>query len=895
MLFLQVEIGGADVHMQRQEIERDMKKYITLFLLLGALCGLRGQHLINNAAVRQQVQQDYLKRIDMLNARTEPLLRIFEEEITTEETEGLQFLLAYMPLSDLADYDGEFFLKQVRLSIAARDRFSWGKRIPEEIFRPYVLAYRVNNENLDNAREVFFQEIAPRVENLSMYEAALEVNHWCHEKVTYRPSDARTSSPLATVRTSTGRCGEESTLTVTALRAVGIPARQCYTPRWAHTDDNHAWVEVWIDGRWYFLGACEPDPELDMGWFAIPSTRTMMVHSNCFGKYAGSEETTHETDLFSRVNMLPNYTDTRKVTITVHDAAGRPVEGATVRFKLYNYAEYYPIASRKSDRNGEASITTGLGDLLIWATDGTRYGYRKIDVREATRLTITLDREAGREYVEELTIVPPAERHDVVTATPERAAANARRLQYEDSLRNAYHATFKGAADAAGIRNDNLTPTQIGELLTKAEGNHAELVRLLERNAGKRDGLYLYEFLTSLSDKDLRDFDADIIQQHITTYNPQAYPLDVYLKGILPARISNEGIRAWRNPLRKNMMSELKGNLSWPAICLWISNNITLDDEGNYYNCPISPMGVYELRRADRNSRDIFAVACCRALDIPAYIDGASGQMYVWGNGEWHAVDVVDPTASEPESHATGTLTLSYDGDGEVTPTYWTHYTIAKYENGDFVTFDYENDPRVAKFPFSLTLDAGYYMLSTGNRYSDGTTRSRLEFFNLPAGKEVKKQLTILPLVKRDVTYGTIRTDYELSRNGKQVKVSELMKDKEMLVCFIDPTREPTKHLLNEIVALRGEFEAWGGSILFMVPTSRMAADFDFKAWNLPRQSVMIEDVNDRWFNEIITSTDQYFRDNYPVVYLIQPDGTIVFKSEGYNIGTGHLILNSAK
>ena len=32
-------------------------------------------------------------------------------------------------------------------------------------------------------------------------------------------------------------------------------SRQVYTPRWAHTDDNHAWVEAWVNGKWYFLGA----------------------------------------------------------------------------------------------------------------------------------------------------------------------------------------------------------------------------------------------------------------------------------------------------------------------------------------------------------------------------------------------------------------------------------------------------------------------------------------------------------------------------------------------------------------------------------------------------------------------------------------------------------------
>lgn len=85
-----------------------------------------------------------------------------------------------------------------------------------------------------------------------MRNAILEVNHWCHEKAVYQPSDARTSSPLATVRTAYGRCGEESTFLVAALRSVGIPARQVYTPRWAHTDDNHAWVEAWADGNGTF-------------------------------------------------------------------------------------------------------------------------------------------------------------------------------------------------------------------------------------------------------------------------------------------------------------------------------------------------------------------------------------------------------------------------------------------------------------------------------------------------------------------------------------------------------------------------------------------------------------------------------------------------------------------
>lgn len=181
------------------------------------------------------------------------LFAIFDADLTPYEREALEFLYAYMPLADITDYPGEFHLMNVRASRKAAEEMPWGETVPEEVFRHFVLPVRVNNEHLDSARVVFYEELKNRVKSLSLYDAILEVNHWCHEKAIYTPSDARTSSPLATVRTAYGRCGEESTLLVAALRSVGIPARQVYTPRWAHTDDNHAWVEAWADGNGIFL------------------------------------------------------------------------------------------------------------------------------------------------------------------------------------------------------------------------------------------------------------------------------------------------------------------------------------------------------------------------------------------------------------------------------------------------------------------------------------------------------------------------------------------------------------------------------------------------------------------------------------------------------------------
>jgi len=842
----------------------------------------------NDDTYRTQVKTDFEARKQLAAGRSKELFSVFDNNLSTEEREALEFLYAYMPYSDLADYDGDFFLSQVKYAFKARDFFLWGKSVPEDIFRHFVLVYRVNNENLDTARMFIFNEIKDRIKDMSMYDAALEVNHWCHEKVCYRASDARTSSPLASIRTAFGRCGEESTFTVTALRAVGIPARQCYTPRWAHTDDNHAWVEVWVDGKWYFLGACEPDAKLDMGWFAAPSTRCMMVHSNAFGKYNGDEEVNHRGELFSKINMLPNYTETKKITVTVVDKTGKNIKDATVQFKLYNYAEFYPIATGQTDENGNASLTTGLGDLLVWASKDGFYDYAKIDVRQSDKITLTLDHRPGSEYEENFDIVPPIGKPVITNVTPDESDKNNRRLSYEDSIRNAYLKTFPTDEEIAKISNGNLTADQIKETIKKSEGNYKEIISFLNDHSEKNKDLFLYEFIKSLSDKDLRDIEAKTLNQHIVEYD-QKFPADVFIKGILPARIEMEMIRPWRQFLNEKIVGILGNAPSYSDIMEWTKDNIKTDKEGNYFNCPISPRGVFELRHADNRSRDIFFVAACRSVNIPAYIDNATRQIFVYENDKWNIVSLED----EKPAAKTGKLILKYNGSKDSKPQYWTHFTIAKFENGDFTTFDYEDDPRVAEFPITLDLEEGYYMLSTGNRYSDGEVLSHLEFFNIKQDETTEREVKIRPLVPREKEfYGNISNDTKIEVDGKTLNIKDLAKKKPLVLCFIDPNREPTKHTLKEFGIMRESYEKWNGNIIMVIPPDKLTEPFSAKEWNLPKQTIVTTDTKGL-MEKILSDTKQQYNDNPPLIFIVDTKGKITFRSDGYRIGTAELIYKN--
>lgn len=868
---------------------------LAVALLLCFVSCKKEPHFITDPQYRAQVHADFEARTPLAAGRADALFAGMDT-LRRQEREALEFLYAYMPYSDLADYDQAFYLKQVRTAFAARDTFAWGRQVPEDIFRHFVLPYRVNNEDLDTARLLMFNTLKDRVKGLPMEEAALEVNHWCHEHVAYRAADSRTSAPLATMRTSLGRCGEESTFAVTALRSVGIPARQCYTPRWAHCDDNHAWVEVWVadsngqNGQWKFLGACEPDPLLDMGWFSVPSTRCMMVHSKAFGRYKGDEEVVKSTSLYSELNLLSHYAPTAKVTITVVDAAEKPIEGAEVKFKLYNYAEYYTLATIKTDASGNASLTTGLGDLLIWAADGTHYNYQKLDTRSETSLQLALTRTAGEEYIEELNIVPPAAGEAKVSPSQAQQDANAKRLAYEDSLRNAYTSTFPQSeaelfatlSDTVECYLDPEARSKTWELVKKAEGNH-QLVFDYLRISHEEEFDDNYQYLTTYSDKDLRDISREVLDAQRTWYKEGSnYSREVYDKGILPARISNELVRSWRKPLAE----ALKQIKSADELKAWTLKNISVDDTGNYYRCPISPMGVYELRHSDPHSRDIFFVAACRSLNIPAYLDNATNTIYVWQNGDWTKLSFDDSTPAS----TTVKLTLTYKGKEPQVPVYWPHYTLQKFENGDFATFDFEDDPRVAKFPATLDLEPGYYCLSTGSRYPDGEVLSRMEFFEVKEGQNQSRAIVLRPLTAKSQVCATIDSKMEIIEG--MATLAEYAGTKGLLFISLGDYREPSKHLIKELQSLNAQYKAWGGMMYLLAPEHAKAM-----GWNLPNADISVWNSTNRdpLEKQLVDALKIKGSDPYPIVAYINNRGEVLFHSEGYKIGLAEQLLKTIK
>lgn len=867
-----------------------MKRFFISASLFALCLSINAQgEFISDATYRLNMEQQFNERIKTVGMK---FYNIKKENLTTDERKALEFLYAYMPLADITDYPTSFFANNVRLSFQARKDMPWGKDVPEQLFRHFVVPIRVNNEPLDEARGVFYKELKDRIKNLSMYDAILEVNHWCHEKVTYQPADARTSSPLQTLRTATGRCGEQSTFTVAALRAVGIPARQVYTPRWAHTDDNHAWVEAWADGKWYFLGACEPEPVLNLGWFNAPASRAMLMHTRAFGNYNGPEEVLLRTSNFTEINLTANYAPTANVDFIVKDTNGNPVPGARVDFKIYNYAEFYTAVTKYTDQSGKTSLSAGIGDLLIWASKNGKYGYHKASFGKDKTIIVNLNRDAQTDVnqlifpEETLNIVPPIENVQMPYVSDEMRKQNNMRFAYEDSVRKAYTTTFltKEQADSINLR--------ASEYLVKARGNKQTIINFLARH--KNNENRAIGILATLSDKDLRDIQDEILEDNFTAKTDQLSP-----------RVEDEMITLpFKNYFEKIFTGKTADMFRKDPTTLvaWINKNIRLNPDKKALQIAQTPVGVMKSRMTDERSRDIFFVDVARSLGIEARKDAVTGKVQYKKNNIWMDVKF---DSNEEKAASTGKLILTYEPNVFLDdPKYYNHFTISRLSNGVPQLMNFEEGQTDMgngtcwsnTFKNGYTFDTGTYMLTTGTRLANGNVLAATRIFNIEKDKSTSLQLDIRHDADDVSVIGQFNSESIISKDGKDVSILSQTGRGYYILAILGVGQEPTNHALHDIEKEHSAFETWGRPVILLFESEADAKKFQKEEFgSLPSTVQYAIDKDGSIRKQIAHEMKLQNKTQMPMFIIADTFNRVVFSSQGYTIGLGEQMKNVFK
>ena len=864
------------------------KLLLSLFIALTAFNAAQAgyYHFISDDKYRAQVHKDFTEKMQLVGKN---FFSATQSVPSVAEQEALEFLYAYMPVADVTDYTTAFYLDNVKAAFKAREEMPWGRTVPELLFRHFVMPIRVNNENLDNARIVLYDELKKRVEGLSMTEAILELNHWCHEHVTYQPSNARTLSPLACMKTAIGRCGEESTFTVAVLRTLGIPARQVYTPRWAHTDDNHAWVEAWADGQWHFLGACEPEPVLNVGGFNLPASRAMLMHTKAFGNYRGPEEVMLRTNNYTEINLIGNYAPTARIDFMVVDAAGKAVDKAKVEFKIYNYAEYYTAVNKFTDNRGRTFLTAGVGDMMVWASKNGAYGFAKASFGKDKSITIRLTRSARTDaknmvgVLDSTNIVPPVESAKLPEVSPEQAEANKLRLVKEDSIRHAYEATFyKPKKDG-----------KVGTFLKKARGNWQTIYQFINSHTDRMDRAL--DLLATLPDKDLQDISLDILEDHFNAQSNQLSP-----------RVEDEMIiapfkQSFQEAFNKGLADSMRVD---PTVLVdWTKHNIKLNPDTKALRIAQTPMGVWRSRLTDTRSRDIFFVSMARSLGIESRKDAVTGKVQYKRDSVWVDVDFDN---AQQQVTPTGRLKLTYTAVPLLPsdPKYYSHFTLSKIVDGQARLLNFEegdgNDDEgttwANTFKNGYDLDAGTYLLVTGTRLANGGVLATHRFFNIAAGKTTEVALKMRRPSGQLNVLGNFDSESRFLKDGQEVSILSQTGRGYFTLALLGIGEEPTNHALRDLAKARATLDEWGRPFVLLFPNDADLQRFKNENFGtLPANIILGVDAEGKIRQQVAQAMKLANPSQMPVFIVADTFNRVVFCSQGYTIGMGEQLEKVAK
>ncbi|NLB89817.1 MAG: transglutaminase domain-containing protein, partial [Clostridiales bacterium] len=558
------------------------------------------------------------------------------------------FLMASLPLSDYGrEESAEILEHYLRHGLMLRAKSPFAKALPIEMFLEYVLQPRVNNERLEPCREVLYEKIKNRVKEKNCERAAIEVNYWCCEQASYEGTDARTATALTVIKGAKGRCGEETVLLVHALRSVGIAARQIYTPLWAHTNDNHAWVEVYCDGRWQYMGACEPDERLNTGWFRKSAARGMLIHSRSFGPSIQTEEKIGYEGAVCKNNQLARYGKTKRLTVRVFSNKGA-VQGARVDFQVVNDSKMLPLASVITNEQGKAVLQCAKGSLLVTATLHGQEAFSFVHPQETSAL-LQLQEQTDTQEWETFTFLAPQGRESTeeVLTFEERiflknkvAAAHGKRKEkianfYQEEKRERLLALVKEREQAE-------------KMLTKSLGNVEEIIAFLKEECviqgyNQEELLQIkIRLLETLREKDWYDVSCSLLLDHFLrgVVHEKKYPKDVFDEGILCPYIALEEITPWRKTLELWLEKRAKEEKDASPGMLWqaLTKEIRAVPQEENPLLTTAPTVLIQTGVGSKESVKLLFIALCRTRGIPAKLRKMDQAPLVWQQGGYEVV-----------------------------------------------------------------------------------------------------------------------------------------------------------------------------------------------------------------------------------------------------------------
>jgi hypothetical protein len=806
-----------------------------------------------------------------------------EKLISKTEQKGYQnwaeFLLASMPDVDLVNVKSEDFIDYFDALKKNYERIPWKSKLDDNLFYHYILPHRVSQEPLENFTVLYADTLYDLIKKTkNIRDAVYRINEWVYTKMVYEPTERWDQNAITTINRGIGRCEEMSILFIKALRTVCIPARHTYTPWWAHTNSNHAWVEIWVNEKWHSLGGGELT-DLDHAWFETPAKQTAIIKSTVYGKIIDTSETIdRQENNYTVINSTSNYNDVVKLLVQVRKN-NLAVESTSVSINVYNYGSLSPVGLKKTDNNGIVQWIVGKTDLFIYAYQDSQIGYYiwRPSNKNIDTVIISLSRREIPDtsfwlYTKKVTGQSHKSKYK-----PDTKLLN--------KLRDKHIATINLVDDDLKQTLDRLD-TSLTNIIKNAKANGRSLLQFYFNLPDLKRPIFS-EYCKTLTSKDLVGLDTIGLYQELTsvqralTLCDSKTPDTIIRDYIICPRILYEQLGEWRlfiqtiideyQPMLLAPTFVVSTNDKVDSIFNWVSNNIELKREGDAFGPMMNPQDVYTVKHATKLEQYVFIVGAMRSIGIPARIKWSEDAIEYWNNG-WQTKSL--DKKIEKKNFWVGLKFEANNMNVTEKTEYYEDYSITRFKESPI-----RLDPPIDTINgyAIITLDDIPSYVISGWRNGFGDTYLKLKKI-LPSTDTIK--YTINTDIPEDVQPGDLMVrEYRRLANLDKVEITDQdINTGDVLILIIDADTEASKSTINNAWQAINEFP--GKVYIFHISRTRGLQTWYFDLLDKPNRydHYITDEIIESW----------HIKEMPSVIYL--RNGICQFWIEGLNLHLSKLI-----
>ncbi len=695
-----------------------------------------------------------------------------------------------MPLIDSVHLNDDMLKTHLNIIYENKKFYPWAKKIPDSLIFRYIILYRSSQEPFTEYAKIYNDSIKTLLKDVKdMREAVLKINEYLAARFGYISTKPWDQSIIGSLNRGYGRCEEMAALLILFARMTWIPARQVYTPYWPFTNSNHAWAEVWVDGKWHCLDGTGMT-ELDHTWFKRQTLRTALVKTITWGQVKPAYYTDKK---FTILNVIENYANARKLNINIDNPLN---DTMPVGLYVFNFASLRSVG-RKPTIKGKVSYKVGPCDLFVQAGNDSMIGFniyrmdkpedislKLIPIKEFKETTFVLHVKAPQNLEFSETNYKPSDT-----------------IVFHRKLRKVKYTIDEEIASSLLYKEDSILITEIKRWYTVRKPFLDFFLSLKEK-----DKKNFITYTKTIFKKDLFEYDTETIKKGFeafkiirTRFTSLALPDSLFKMYVAPSRIYYEEVGEWK-PYLLTIIQSNKGK-NYIDILSQLMKEIKIEPDYDYFGGMMNPEEVYKAKRASEIERLCFGVGVLRTMGIPARLrwDKKAIEYYNSKDNIWTSVFELKEEEASKKDDKNVTIAIYPAREKD----FYKRFTINEYR-GSFISIEPPFEEKEDTMFF--TLPSKTYYLIYGDRDANGSSVVTIKpieakdsmYIQLKTGKMPPYTIRNLTLnqIKKDVTPAYIKSNtLILYLNGKEPSLSTLKalrihKDLNVIIYYNDGEKD---------------------------------------------------------------------------------------------------------